>query len=387
MVVDVRGRAVLPGAVAILLVAACTPTPSDGAFATASPATATATPRATPADPASIELHFLDARYVPAGVPVSTGGQLLWTAGEKSSSEIWRYAPGATVPERIFASPREASTITSVVGSAAAYAFVEQSKPAFGEGGWRVWFLSGAGAEPIELDRGIAKHAGAAPTLAMDDAHVAWAGFDEPRTGFVSRLGIVDIGDIRSPRKLLERPIRESLFWYPSLNGSELWYGTIHGDFDATGGGDEFHVEMLDLGNPAAPPVRFAGTGNDFNPAVNDAYVVWKTSGPGDSALNWGALRVLDRASQAVRAIPVDHANLPTIGERYVAFDEIFHARLAVYDPVTAHVLELAPRRAAGADGTVSYGGESLRGRLLTFFKQSAEGSGRPQIGWAVLPE
>ena len=88
--------------------------------------------------------------------------------------------PGSPQPERVYASPRAESTITSVVGSPAGYAFVEQSKPAFGDGGWRVWFLSGPGAEPVQLAEGNARQAGHSPTIAMDDARIAWAGFDEP---------------------------------------------------------------------------------------------------------------------------------------------------------------------------------------------------------------
>ena len=141
---------------------------------------------------------------------------------------------------------------------------------------------------------------------------------------------------------------------------------------------------MLDLANPTAPPVRFAGSGNDFNPAVNDAFVAWKTSETGDSALNWGTLKVLDRRTQRVVTIPTEPANRPSIGDRYLAFDEIFHTRLEVYDLAAGKLLELAS--SGGSESGLSYGGESLQGRLLTFFEQGA-GGGQPRIGWAMLPE
>jgi hypothetical protein len=299
--------------------------------------------------------------------------------------------PGSPQPERVYASPRAASTITSVVGSRAGYAFVEESKPAFSEGGWRVWFLSGPGAEPVQLAEGNARQAGHSPTIAMDDARIAWAGFDEPPGDIsyvldhaVSRLTTASASDPRSITPLLERPVREALLWFPCLNGNELWYGTIHGDLDLTGVGDEFHVEMLDLANPTAPPVRFAGSGNDFNPAVNDGFVAWKSSRPGDSALNWGTLKVLDRGTQRLATIPTEPANRPSIGDRYLAFDEIFHTRLEVYDLVAGKLLGLAS--SGGSESGLSYGGESLHGRLLTFFEQGA-GSAQPRIAWAMLPE
>jgi hypothetical protein len=258
---------------------------------------------------------------------------------------------------------------------------VELNEPAYGTGGWRIWFLSGPGEVPVELDRGRAKGAGFAPTMAMDDERIVWAGFDEPASGAASRLAMAPIENLAAVTTLRDVPIREGLIWYPTLNGDELWYGIIRADFDLTGVGDEYHVETLDLANPGASPLRFPGTANDFNPAVNDSYVVWKTNDPGDAALNWGTLHVQDRRSDAVATIPVANGNRPSIGDRYVAFEEISHRRLVVYDPVTGDLLDLAP---GSAQPAVSYGGQSLSGRLLTFYRQ---GGGALQIGWAILPE
>jgi hypothetical protein len=392
-----RSGRVPAGAAALLIAAtACTPAPSapvvaDPTRAAVATSEAGTTPRPSRVDGASIETHLLDGRYVPGSALVSTGTQIVWSAGAASSSEIWRYVPGSPQPERVYASPRAESTITSVVGSSAGYAFVEQSKPAFGDGGWRVWFLSGSGAEPVQLAEGNARQAGHAPTIAMDDTRIAWAGFDEPPGDMayvldhaVSRLATASASDPRHVTLLLEQPVRTALLWFPCLNRNELWYGTIHGDLDLTGVGDEFHVEMLDLASPTSAPVRFVGSGNDFNPAANDAFVVWKTGEAGDSALNWGTLKVLDRRTQRVETILTEPANRPSIGDRYLAFDEIFHARLVVYDLATGRLLELAS--SGGAEGGRNYGGESLHGRLLTFFEQAPDG-GQPRIGWAILPE
>jgi len=109
--------------------------------------------------------------------------------------------------------------------------------------------------------------------------------------------------------------------------------------------------------------------------------VVWKTAEPGDSALNWGALRVLDRQSGAVTAIPVAKANRPSLGDRFVAFDEITHTRLVVYDLATELLVELGRADAA----TPTYGGVSVSGSLLAFLMQ--DGAGQPRIGWANLPK
>ena len=84
----------------------------------------------------------------------------------------------------------------------------------------------------------------------------------------------------------------DGLLWLPALNGNELWYAILHPDWGATGTGDEFHLERLDLGAPEEPPTPFAGTANDFSPAVTDGYIAWKTA-IGDGAAMSKKLRRL----------------------------------------------------------------------------------------------
>ena len=392
---ETRGRALCLGAAALLLATACSPSPPQASTATEHPTadapvsvSSTSSPEATRPDAKAIELHLLDGRYVPGQTPVSAGGEVLWAAGEHWLSTIWRYVPGTSEPEQIFTSPRPKSNIPSIVGSTAGYAFVEESEPAYGKGGWRVWFVSGPGAQPIELARGVAKMAGGGgPLLAMDEDRVVWAGFDEPATGFVTRVQMAPVADLAHVTTLVERPVEESLIWFPTLNRDELWFSTIHPNSDPTAEGPEYNLEMLDLAKPLAKPTTFEGTGHDFNPAVSDDYLVWKANRRGDAALNWGALKVLDRGSRNTWTIPVEHANRPSIGDRFVAFDEIFHNRLFVYDPVTRTLLDLASESALGTKGSIVIGGESVSGRLLVFSVGSADDSTAPRIGWAMLPE
>jgi hypothetical protein len=366
---------------------ACAPRPVPPTVATATTRSTATPPVATPAtsgsaraiDPASIQIHLLEARFVPADAPISADGQLIWTAGDTGPTEIWRYRPGMEQPERVFASQLAEAAITALAASSAGYAFVEESPSAYGNGAWRLWFLARSGQRPIELDRGSAPGAGVAPTLAMDDQRIAWAAFDEPAGGPVSRLRVASVSDPRSAITLIEAPIRDRKLWYPTLSGTELWFATI--EPDPMGIADEFHIEHLDLTAARAPAVVFRGLGHDFSPAVNARFVAWKTTEPGDSALNWGELHVMDRRSDSIAAIPVAKANRPSIGDRFVALDEITHSRLAVYDLATGLIVELVRTESGGP----TYGGSSLSGRLLTFFTQAT--GGQPQIGWAILPE
>ncbi len=380
----------LSAAAVLAAVVACQLPPSPTATGPASPSAGPASQSpptvalSTALDASSIELHSLDARFVPADAPVSRDGQILWAAGFKRPSEIWRYVPGASEPERVFSSALADGRINAITASGAGYAFIEESDEAYGKGGWCLWFLPGIGRQPVEVDRGSAPGAGVAPTIAMDAQRIAWAAFDEPRNGPVSRLRIVSLTSLHAVTTLIDASIGERKLWYPNLAGQELWYATIKANPDTTGDGDEFHIEHIDLGLTEAAPVRFPGLAN-FSPAVDDRSVVWKTVEPGYAALNWGALHVLDRRSQAVSKIPVPNANRPSIGDRYVTFDEISHLRLGVYDTLTGTTLHLGGAR-PGESGTVMYGGESISGRLLTFFTQGVEPNALPRIGWAMLP-
>jgi hypothetical protein len=369
------------------------PQPSPAAAASPPSSTASGAPRATqPVEPdlASIEIHLLDPRFAPADAPVSTGGAIVWasTPDGRFPSELWRYVPGSAEPELLFASPRERSRITTVAGSESGYAFVEVNRPEFGEGGWRVWYLAGPGAEPVELDRGVAKWAKAMPTLAMDDDRIAWAGFDEPVGATfeealdhaVTRLAIATVANPSHPTTLLELPVHDSLLWYPTLHGDELWYGVIIPHNEESGLADHYHVETIDLANTGDPPSRFEGLGNDFNPVATDSFVVWKANRIGDAPLNWGSIKVLDRATQALRTIPVQYANRPSVGDRFITFSELFGTSLPLYDPLTGTLLDLAAQVPDGAGDGALYFAESVNGRLFTF------GVGQ-RIGWAILPE
>ena len=380
-----RGRIRLLGAAALLAsLAGCQAVPSTlptrgTAIPEAAGQTAMSSRGPSPIDPASIEIHLLDARYVPADGPISTGSEVVWVGGDARPSEIWRFVPGAAEPERVLAGQHPDGAITAINGSSAGYAFIEESPSAYGEGGWRLWFLALPGGVPIEVDRGTAPGAGVAPTLAMDDRRLAWAAFDEPAGGPVSRLKVASVALPAKAMTLIDAPIRDRKLWYPALSGTELWYASIQPD--SNGIADEFHIERLDVNQPGAPAAVFRGLGHDFNPAVDARFVVWKTAEPGDSALNWGALRVLDRRSGALTAIPVAKANRPSLGDRFVAFDEITHTRLVVYDLATQLLVELGRADAA----TPTYGGVAVSGSLLAFLMQ--DGAGQPRVGWANLPK
>jgi len=382
----------LMAAAACLLIAACSVAPSPVATGTRAPAaTVPAQPGTIPptsASPAAaaIQVQLLDPRFVPADVPVSGAGQILWSARDDVGPSIWALRPPAQVPALLFRSEHADGVIAVVTASGAGYAFIELSEDAFGEGGWRLWFLPRPGEPPIEVDGGNAPHAGVAPTIALDERRLAWASFDEPSSGPRSSLEVAELDRLADVTTLLDAPIEERRLWYPLLSGDTLWYATIKADLEGLVD-PEYHIERLDLTQPRAAPMRFPGLGLDFNPALNDSFFVFKTNAQGDSPLNWGTLHLMDLVSGALTEIPVEHANRPSIGDRYLGFDEITRSRLLLFDTTRGQLIDVGAMRADRAPGAVLYAGESVSGTLLAFIEQGTDSGAQPRIGWAMLPE
>jgi hypothetical protein len=220
--------------------------------------------------------------------------------------------------------------------------------------------------------------------MAMDSEHIVWAGFVEPETGPESILRMVSRSDLRTVITLAREPIETAIYWAPALRDGVLWYTLVDPDFALIGVEDEFHIVTVDLGDPTWTARRFAGTGpgNHAEAVLDDRYLVWKACPPGESFLNWGTLWVRDRRTEEATAVPVPKVGVPSIGDRYLAFEELTRARLSLYDLRAGTVLDLAT---VDPLGNVHYGGQSLSGRLLTWYVQDSPRN--PRIEWALLPD
>jgi hypothetical protein len=376
---SIRGRAGFGAAAfttcVLVACAAEAPKPTSGPPTAWPNVAATAgLPTSTPApsSPTEFALEKIDRAFPAVTALASTGDHLYWGSG----SAIWRFTPGDPNPERVYESPAEDGLIWDVAAADDAFAFSELlESPA---GTWRVSYVAGDGATPVELDRAIAER-GAPPTLAVDGRRIAWAGFDESSGAPRSFLRVVERASPDAATTLLDLDIDDGLLWYPQLDRETLWYGIIEPDFEGTTAGDDISIATIDLTNPSAGPSRFDGRGNDFNPAVSADYVVWKSVEPGFAALTWGQLQVLDRNSNG-RLLIADQANNPSIGSRFVAFEEITHRKLLLYDLATRVMVEI-PDPMHGANGTV--GPVAISGSLLGF-NVSAKGS--KTVYWTILP-
>jgi hypothetical protein len=345
--------------------------PTASPSLTATPGLPTSTP--APSSPTEFTLEKVDRAFPAVTALTSTGDHLYWG----SEAAIWRFTPTGPGPHRVYENPAAGALIWDVAAADDAFAFSELlESPA---GTWRVVYVAGDGATPVELDRGIAEH-GAPPTLAIDRRRVAWAGFDESSRAPRSFLRVVERANSEAATTVLDLDIDDGLLWYPQLDRDTLWYGIIEPDYAGTGAGDDISIETIDLANPSAGPARFDGRGATFNPAVSADHVVWKSVEPGFAALTWGQLHVLDRSSNE-RLLIAGQANNPSIGLRFVAFEEISHRKLLLYDLATRTVVEI-PDPLRGANGTV--GPVAISGNLLGF---NVSSKGSKTVFWAILPD
>ena len=325
----------------------------------------------TPSSPAAFALETIDRTFPSVVSLTSTGARLQWA----SEASIWRFAPGDPGPERVYQSPVDEAVVWDVAAAEDAYVFSERlAEPA---GSWRVAYVEGD-APPVELERGVAER-GAPPTLAIDDRRIAWAGFDESSGSPRSFLRVIDRANPDVPTTLLDLDIDDGLLWYPQLDRDTLWYSIIEPDFEGAGGGDASHIETMNMADPSAQRVRFEGGDNDFDAAVTVDYVVWKSVQPGLSALTWGSLHLLDRRSNE-RLVIAGQANHPTLGTRFVAFEEIAHEKVLLYDLATRSIVDL-PDPMGGLNGTV---GAPAISRNLLGYSVSVKGSNT--IYWSILP-
>ena len=332
-------------------------------------------PATTPAPsvPTDFTIHKIQQAFPSVTALTSTGERLYWG----SDAAIWRFTPGDQDPHLVYENPADGALIWDVAAAGESLVFSELlASPA---GAWRVAYVPDDGAAEVELDRGVAER-GAPPTLAIDDRRLAWAGFDEASGAPRSFLRVAERATPATGTTLLDLDIDDGLLWHPQLEENTLWYGIIEPDFAGTGGGDEIHIETIDLANPSAGPARFDGRGNDFNPTVSADHVVWKSVEPGFAALTWGQLHVLDRRTNE-RLVIADQANNPSLGERFVAFEEISHQKLLIYDLATRTLVEI-PDPMLGNNGTVGPG--VISGNLLGF---SVSAKGAKTVSWTILPD
>jgi hypothetical protein len=317
---------------------------------------------------------------------MSLGDQIIWGGGPGREDNLYRYVLGATEPELLYLNTERNSSITSVAGSAAGYVFTDDRWVGGEPRGWRLWFLPASGGEPIEIDRSTDDRL-ISPTIAMNDRWIAWevvhGSFDAP----VNELRHVSVANPLAPVTLLSYQGRDVYMQFPSLWEDELWYGIADNDWEALT--EKPRIEMIDLANPAAPPVALGVEQRAFMPAPGRDVVAWKGGGADEfAALNSGALTIYWRATGEIDELPIpgrqstaEEIAYPSVGGRFVAWHDDIEQRFYVYD-----LVERQFRRIAEYDwtGEQRVSRPSLSGDLLAYLYNVRDGE--RYLEWCVLP-
>jgi hypothetical protein len=358
----------------------------------------TTSPISSPGDPPTPTAHdgvadlSVEAQRIPEAFTgsisafMSLGDQIVWGGGPGRVDSLYRYVLGATEPELLYLNREHNSSITSVAGSAAGYAFTDDRWVGGEPRGWRFWYLPAAGAEPVLLDQSTDDRL-ISPTIAMNDQWIAWevvhGTLEEP----INELRYVSIADPSSPATLLSYPGRDVYMQFPSLWGDELWYGIADNDWDAMT--EKPRVEMIDLANPAGPPVALGAEQRAFMPAPGRDVVAWKSGGSDElAALNSGALTIYWRATGEIDDLPIpgpqtaaEEIAYPSVGNRFVAWHDDIAQRFYVYDLVERQFRRIAEYDWTGEERVTR---PSLAGDLLAYVYNVRDGE--RYLEWCVLP-
>ena len=368
-----------------------TPTESPTAPASLAPPSAPTPARTTSTGVTdlSVELHRVESEltnHIEAFV--SLGDEIVWSGGsDPRANELYRYVPDAAGPELLYLNLDRDSSLTSISGGAAGYVFTDERWVGSELRGWNLWYLAAAEAEPVLLDQSISGDL-IAPTIAMDDHWIAWEvvhGRGEERS---NELKVASVNEPLSPTTLLSFTGQDAYLEFPSLWGDELWYGIA--DTDWVANTEKPRVEMIDLSEPAEPPVAFGADQRAFMPAAGRDIVAWKSGrSDGLAALNSGAPTLYWRATQKVEELPVpapggtaERISYPSVGNRFVAWWDDDRARLFVYDLVERQFRRIVEYEMA-SDEIVAR--PSLSANLLAWLHYSSDGE--HDLEWAVLPE
>jgi len=370
--------------------------PSASVRATVPPtASPTSSPTARPTQPASGDVTDLTVALdrVPAEFTghvsafVSLGDQIVWSGGPgRDDNNLYRYAPGADEPELLYFNTARDSSLTSVVGSAAGYAFTDERWVAGEPRGWRLWLLTAPGADPLLLDQSTDDRL-IAPTIAMNERWIAWEVVHGTYENPVNELRVVSTADPIAPTTLLAYPGRAVYMQFPNVWADELWYGIADNDWEALT--EKPRVEMIDLSHQAAAPAVFGVDGRAFMPAPGRDVVAWKSGGTDElAALNSGVLTLFWRATGEVDELPVPgretaaaRISYPSVGNRFVAWWDDIGQRFYVYDLVERQFRRLAEYDWTGEERIVR---QSLSGDLLVYTHYLSDGE--RYLEWCVLP-
>lgn len=347
----------------------------------------------------ALDIYELPAEYSRNITKVrSMGDEIIWVAAAPGANThawrnkaLYRFAPGESEPELIYQTPSvDPHPIGNIAGSSAGYAFSDYVGSETLTDKWRGWYVAKPGAEPIMLDEGDDEFNNDwPPNVAMNDRYIVWTGLRGAGEDRVTELKAVSIDALDQVMTLASTKIDDGTVYEPALNGSELWYSFSENDWAQYLAYPR--VEMRNLADPSAAPFVLGRELRAGMAAPNDRVVVFKSGGvPEDNPINAGLLTIYWRDTETIEQLPIpghpmagDRASYPTVGDRFVAWQDDIKSRLYMYD-----LAEHQFRRIEELDPTFSEGTfneRSVAGNLLAFDGWDPDGG--QFLRWAFLPE
>ena len=372
----------------LVLVGCGAPAPSPTSHGSAGTSPSASGPAATaePSSPA-LQTGTIDQSFTtPALEYRSTGSYLIWSSGARVSKtaevapDLFGSTPGGSV-SLLYDNPNRDSSLDYVGGAGTQVAFIETNERVFGRGGWKLWYLSGPGTQPTEIDHGMG---GQLPFFALSGSRLVWtAVHGQPGQ---SQLLLVDLATMKH-RILLSADPAHTQYWFPSIDGSHVVFGTV--ELSADGLSDQRHIYLLDADAPS-PPTRLDSSTSASEPVIHGDDVVWKES---DRSLNFLVAGSLLRYSLATSlTIPITLPTVtglgftnPSIGNRFVAawaqsLRDVY--LLDVRTDAFLKIIDLGPETTSPPTDAVSR--PHLAGDLLAYVFGPAVGD--LELRWVMLP-
>ena len=277
----------------------------------------------------------------PFGVVVTDGDYIGWSGGgvpqAAGAPDFFRWRIGSDRIETMYRNPQRNRGIMLPALDHGRAVFTESGAPDETYVTWNFVYVAGIGAKPIVLEHakrpmgspGIVPQ----PTISGDRLVYALQTIRGRRA--TSSLIEIDLRTMR--RTVLARSNFDKFeYWYPSLDGDRLVYGTVEYANDKLNG--ERHVYLLDLSQPSAKPQRLDTDGEASQPSIYGDTVVWKSAPRSFNANNWG--QVIRYSISTGQTEWLDYLaertgyflTFPRVGPRFVAAEPSDWTKLAVWD-------------------------------------------------------
>ena len=369
-----------------VLVGCGAPAPSPTSQASSSvPSASGSTSTGEPSFPA-LQTGTIDQRSTtPALEYRSTGSYLIWSSGARISKEadvapdLFGSTPGGSVT-LLYDNPNRDSRLEFVGGEGTHFAFMEYNRRVLGLGGWKLWYLSGPGTQPAEIDHGVG---GQLPFFAISGHSLVWtAVHGQPEQ---SQLLLIDLTTMHRLVLLSALPT-QTQYWFPSIDGNRIVFGTVESAAD--GQSDQRHIYVLDVGAQAAP-TRLDTSTSASEPVIRGEDVVWKESDPTINFLNAGRLvrySLTTRVTTPITLPTISGLGFtdPSIGNRFVAawpqsLRDIY--LLDLHDNSALKIIDLGPMT---TDPTDTVARSDVAGDLLAYVYGPATGD--LELRWVILP-